>query len=89
MPLASLLLGDSTWTPAALDSVVALGHEVTLPLPAPVPVLILYWTSWVDQEGAVNFRPDVYGRDGAVLQALDAPFTFSRRESAPADRARP
>jgi murein L,D-transpeptidase YcbB/YkuD len=76
MTLASELLGDSTWTPAALDSVVALGRETTLPLPAPVPVLVLYWTAWTGQDGALNFRPDLYGRDGAVLQALDAPFTF-------------
>jgi len=79
MALASELLGDSTWTPAALDSVVALGRETTVPLPAPVPVLIVYWTAWTDQSGALNFRPDLYGRDGAVLQALDAPFTFVGR----------
>jgi murein L,D-transpeptidase YcbB/YkuD len=79
MTLASELLGDSTWTPAALDSVVALGRETTLPLPAPLPVLVVYWTAWTEQDGALNFRPDLYGRDGAVLQALDAPFTFFGR----------
>jgi len=79
MALATALLGDSTWTPAALDSVVALGRETTVPLPMPVPVLVLYWTAWTDQDGSLNFRPDLYGRDGAVLQALDAPFSFAGR----------
>ena len=79
MTLASQLLGDSTWSPAALDSVVAFGRETTMTLPAPVPVLVLYWTAWMDQDGALNFRPDLYGRDGAVLHALDAPFTFFGR----------
>jgi len=79
MALATALLGDSTWTAAALDSVVALGREATVPLPVPVPVLVLYWTAWTDQDGSLNFRPDLYGRDGAVLQALDAPFSFFGR----------
>ena len=43
----------------------------------PVPILILYWTAWPAEDGAMNFRPDVYGRDGAVLSALNAPFSFS------------
>jgi len=74
--LATLLLDDSTWTAAALDSVTALGQEVTIPLEHPVPVLMLYWTAWMAQDGALNFRPDVYGRDSGVLAALNAPFAF-------------
>lgn len=76
--LATLLLDDSTWTAAALDSVIALGREATVPLERPVPVLMLYWTAWTAQDGALNFRPDVYGRDAGVLAALDAPFAFHR-----------
>jgi len=79
MVLASMLLGDSTWTAAVLDSVVALGRETTVPLPEPVSVLVLYWTAWADQEGAVHFRPDLYGRDGPLLQALDAPYASHPR----------
>lgn len=76
MELAVALLNDSTWTQAALDSVVAREAEATIALPHPVPVLILYWTAWPAEDGALNFRPDVYGRDTAVLTALDAPFSF-------------
>lgn len=76
MALAEILLGDSTWTAAALDSAVALGTEQTIPLATPVSVFVLYWTAWAAEDGAVHFRPDVYGRDTDILAALDAPFTF-------------
>lgn len=76
MVLAELLLGDSTWTAAALDSAVALGTEQPVPLARPVPVFVLYWTAWIAEEGTLQFRPDVYGRDTDILAALDAPFTF-------------
>jgi murein L,D-transpeptidase YcbB/YkuD len=76
MALAELLLGDSTWTAAALDSAVALGTEQTVPLARPVPVFVLYWTAWSDDDGTLHFRPDVYGRDTDILAALDAPFAF-------------
>lgn len=69
--LAEALLAGSPWTPAALDSAMATGEERAIALPDPVPVLMLYWTAWADAAGAVQFRPDLYGRDAAVLAALD------------------
>jgi murein L,D-transpeptidase YcbB/YkuD len=44
------------------------GERKAIKLPEPIPVHILYWTAWVDESGAVQFRDDVYGHD----QRLDA-----------------
>ena len=67
-----LLAGDPRWTPERIRSVVAQGGETTVWLSRPVPVHVLYWTAFMDEDGAVDFRPDLYGRDQIVRHALDA-----------------
>ncbi|HSG47113.1 MAG TPA: L,D-transpeptidase family protein, partial [Longimicrobiales bacterium] len=71
MALAAFLLsGDPAWSPATLQAAVAQGTERTIFLPEPIPVHLLYMTAFVDPEGHVHFRSDLYGRDGMVLNAL-------------------
>ena len=41
------------------------GRESSVPLPQPIPVSISYFTVWVDGDGTVEFRPDVYRHDAA------------------------
>jgi L,D-transpeptidase YcbB len=62
-------LGNLTALKSALDA----GETLTVQLPTPVPVHLLYWTAWVDGEGVLQFRPDIYDRDRTLRQALDAP----------------
>jgi murein L,D-transpeptidase YcbB/YkuD len=33
-------------------------------------VHLLYWTVWVDENGVLQFRDDIYGRDLPVLSEL-------------------
>ena len=77
--LAERLLNDPVkWSRANIDAAVASGTLQNVTLAKPVPVLLAYWTAWVDAGGALHFRPDVYGRDAKWSKALDAPFRFRR-----------
>jgi murein L,D-transpeptidase YcbB/YkuD len=48
------------------------GEETTeVTLKQQVPVYITYWTSWVDGEGRLHFRPDIYGKDGLAANRFE------------------
>ena len=36
----------------------------------PVPVYIGYFTAWVDRDGKLNFRNDIYGHDKKMKARL-------------------
>jgi murein L,D-transpeptidase YcbB/YkuD len=54
--------------PDTLAAVVERGESKQIGIHKKVPVHFLYWTAWVDDQGVVQFRRDVYGLD----QRLDA-----------------
>ena len=41
------------------------GKEQWVKLDVPVAVSLTYYTAWVDDNGQVHFRQDVYGKDKA------------------------
>ncbi|WP_043396028.1 L,D-transpeptidase family protein [Archangium violaceum] len=66
-----MLRGHGGWTRESLAAAMEAGGEPRrVVLPAPVPVYLLYWTAFVDAEGRVQFRPDLYRRDPEVRRAL-------------------
>jgi L,D-transpeptidase YcbB len=67
-----LLRGHEGWTEESLAAAMAEagGKQRRVELPAPVPVYLLYWTSFVGADGRVQFRPDIYRQDPAVKRAL-------------------
>jgi murein L,D-transpeptidase YcbB/YkuD len=58
-----LLRKDPSWTEQRIDSAMHLKKEHWVTLPKGVPVLLVYFTAWVDREGQLNFRKDIYGHD--------------------------
>jgi murein L,D-transpeptidase YcbB/YkuD len=78
--LAELLLDDpGKWNRAQIDHAVATGKTLTVHIKRPVPVLLLYWTVAAGPDGQVEFLPDIYGRDPAVLKALNGEFRYRKR----------
>lgn len=65
-----LLKDDPKWSQAAIKKAAASGRERVVNLSERVPVYLLYWTAWVDEEGLVNFRDDIYKRDQLMVRAL-------------------
>jgi murein L,D-transpeptidase YcbB/YkuD len=62
--LAAYLLADRPeWTKAKMDQAMNSKKEVWVTLKQPVPVFITYFTAWVDKDGLINFRDDLYGHD--------------------------
>jgi murein L,D-transpeptidase YcbB/YkuD len=68
-----LLKEQPHWTPAMIDSAMVSGQELNITLNSPVPVYITYFTAWVDDEGIVHFRDDVYGHDADMQRELFDP----------------
>ena len=73
--LAELLLNDpSKWNSDKIMEVVDSKQTRRVFLVEPMPVLLLYWTATVDEDGRVHFKKDPYGRDTAVLAGLQGKF---------------
>jgi murein L,D-transpeptidase YcbB/YkuD len=71
LTLAELALDDPEWDRARITRAIDTGRTRILPLTRPLPVLLLYWTAEVGEDGRVYFREDLYQRDAKLLQALN------------------
>jgi murein L,D-transpeptidase YcbB/YkuD len=62
--MADYVLRDQPeWTPARIEEAMNAGKEKFVKVKDPIPVLITYYTAWVDENGQLNFREDIYGHD--------------------------
>ncbi len=71
--LASYLLEEQGWSRERILAAMARSEPLRVGLARPLPVHVLYWTAWVDTEGNLQFRDDIYLRD------LDLDLSLSRR----------
>jgi len=73
MDLAQLLLQGTEgtkWDEAKIKDVISTNEETTVSLPKKLPIHLYYLTAWVDDEGQLQFRKDVYGYDKTLAKAL-------------------
>lgn len=69
--LAVLLLrGNPSWTSAKIQKVISSGVTTRVNIKPSVPVHLVYMTAWLDRDGIVQFRPDIYGRDREMIAKL-------------------
>lgn len=69
--MAEYLLKDNTeWTPDKIYTAMNQDKEQYVKLKKPVPVLISYYTAWVDENGLLNFRDDIYHHDADLQRKM-------------------
>ncbi len=67
---AVLLKGQGEWTKEKVKRLIDAGKHRQLNLARPMPVYLLYWTAFVDIDGTVEFRKDLYGHDAKLDRLL-------------------
>lgn len=70
-----LLRQDPRWNRDELLRALDEAVDRTVPLPEPIPIHMLYWTAWADEDRTIQFRRDIYDQDARLLQALRAPLS--------------
>ncbi len=58
-----VLRGQPEWTPEKIAAAMNSDKEQRVTVKNPVPVVITYYTAWMDKKRKLNFRKDVYGYD--------------------------
>ncbi len=66
----TLLRLASPAQPTALDPLLETEETHKIRLAQPVPFHVTYWTAWLDEQGVLNFREDLYRRDRLELAEL-------------------
>lgn len=70
--LGEVILGAQGWSADRIRKVVASGEKTVVNLETPVPVHVTYLTAWVNKDGTVHFRKDLYGRDKRLREGIEA-----------------
>ena len=65
-----VLRNQPEWTPEKISEAMNSGNEKYVKVKDPIPVVITYYTAWVDENGRLNFREDIYGHDESLAQKM-------------------
>jgi murein L,D-transpeptidase YcbB/YkuD len=67
-----LLEGTKGWTSDKIEQAIKSGDQVNVSLTKPIPLHWVYVTGWSASDGIVQFRDDIYSRDGLGAPAIPA-----------------
>jgi murein L,D-transpeptidase YcbB/YkuD len=77
-----LLAPDPQWPAERVDRALQAGRNNTVALRVPIALHIVYDTAWVEEDGTIQFREDVYHRDripsSVMAPDLSGPIADSR-----------
>ena len=74
--MAELVMRTATQrSPSELDALLETNDEKWIKLDEQLPVYILYFTAWVQEDGTVRFHHDVYGRDERLEEQAEEKLT--------------
>lgn len=65
-----LLRNDTSWTASKIDTAMHQQKEKWVTLKKTIPVFMVYFTSWVDSNGVLQFRKDIYDHDKKMERIL-------------------
>jgi len=65
-----ILRNDNNWNDAKITAAMNSGKEKFVVVKQKLPVFIGYFTAWVDRNGKLNFRDDIYGHDKKMMDQL-------------------
>jgi murein L,D-transpeptidase YcbB/YkuD len=69
--LAEYLLRDNDkWNEETITEAMQQDKPENVKLPRKLPVYLVYFTAYTDENGRLNFRDDVYGHDARQLAVL-------------------
>jgi murein L,D-transpeptidase YcbB/YkuD len=71
--LAEAVISAPEWSRTEIEAAIATSENRTVNLATPVSIYVLYLTAAAAEDGQVAYLGDLYGRDGGVVRALDAP----------------
>lgn len=74
MELAVYVLNRNSgeWDQNRIERTIGTRRNSSVRLKEPLPVHLAYFTVWLDGDGSVQFRNDVYGRDATLERTLSA-----------------
>lgn len=65
-----VLAGQPEWTEEKIKTAMFSDQEQHVALKRAIPVYLVYATAWVDPDGRISFRDDVYGHDARQMKLL-------------------
>ena len=78
--LAVNVLNDRKWKEGKIKKSMQSDIPVRASLKQKLPVYITYMTAWVDENGQLNFRRDIYGYDGAQYELTQPENVFDESD---------